>query len=585
MRCPFGRHVWAAEIRAVWQGLRDAPHLVSALAHRDFTLWHWLDTWADKSPNLIALSDESSSFTWDQLRREAAAWGARLRSAGIGPGIKVAVIAENSAQLVLALFAIHWTGGAALLLDARCDKSWLGTALLELEVTTVLVDRSGCLEDLTLPAVCAAYTLEEFCETSPGIESESGERHYGSEAEPFAYLATSGTTGKPKATLVSNTRTVLSGFGIAKMCLALDQHDVIYCVLPLSHATALLTGLCAALIAGCGFVLRRTFRTAGFWSDVRRERATCLIYVGELARYLLAAPEALGEQTHQLRVAYGNSLALDVWHRFQARFRIPRIFEFYGATELPLALVNLAQRPGSVGRTPFSQLSPWRIIRRDSESGELERELDGSCSPCDFGEAGELVLLTNPRGWCQSSAKKNDATHSSGEFRSRVAQIVRRHDEGRRTGDIVFRDEYGYVHFVDRTFEIFRQNGRNVSAAYVVGQLLRVDGVATVGLTHIALPRYNGQLGLAVIVPSAHFSLSILAEGYGRLAEYERPRFLRLTSHIRLNRGLKFDQAAYRSEGLDPGNVQDSTYVYAMGGFRRITTEVWGALLLGHFRF
>jgi acyl-CoA synthetase (AMP-forming)/AMP-acid ligase II len=582
---PFGRHAFGAELRAVGQGLLAAVPLAGALARKDFTPWHWLDRWARRSPNSIALSDEHSSLTWDQLHRKAAKWGAVLRSVGVGPGTKIAVVAENSTQLVLTLFAINWAGRAGLLLDARCDKFWLSTALAELKVTAVLVGRGLSFQETALPANCVAYALEEFFETNPTAESELGVRHPGLQADPFAYLVTSGTTGSPKATRVSNMRAVLSGFGIAKMCLALEQHDVIYCVLPLSHATALLTGLCASLIAGCSFVMRQGFRSAGFWSDVERQSATCLIYVGELARYLLAAPSAPGEQTHRLRIAYGNSLALDVWHRFQSRFRIPRVFEFYGATELPLALVNLSERPGSVGRTPFSQFSPWRIVRQDPESGELVRGRDGLCVPCGFGEAGELVLLTRPCSLWRAAASKSDAASSSGHSMTRVARITQRNDEGLRTGDVVVRDEYGHVKFIDRIFEIFRQNSRNVSAAYVARQLLQIDGVSAACVTHIALPHYDGQLGLAIVVPSVNFSLSTLEEGYSRLAEHERPRFLRLATQVRLNRGLKFDQAAYRSEGLDPGIVQDITYVYAMGGFQRITTEVWAALVLGQFRF
>jgi hypothetical protein len=124
-----------------------------------------------------------------------------------------------------------------------------------------------------------------------------------------------------------------------------------------------------------------------------------------------------------------------------------------------------------------------------------------------------------------------------------------------------------------------------VSAAYVARQLRQVDGVASVGVTHVTFSRYDGQLGLAVIVPADTFSLSALAEGYSRLVDYSRPRFLRLTEQLRLNRGLKFDQAAYRAEGLDPNAVFDPTYIYSFGRFTAITTEVWRDLISGQFRF
>jgi fatty-acyl-CoA synthase len=421
----------------------------------------------------------------------------------------------------------------------------------------LLVESRALREELAASAY-ATHDFESIFATDKSPSPDADARHHGRGVDPIAWLVTSGTTGNSRAIRISNHRAVLSGFGIAHFCLELKPSDVIYCALPLSHATALMTGLCAALVAGCTLVIRRQFATTGFWCDVKKERATCLLYVGEVARYLLAAPPQSGERTHRLRLAYGNGLALDVWHRFQARFRIPRIVEFYGATELPLAMVNLGGRPGSIGRTTISLFSPWRIVRRDPDTGKLARRADGTYNRSDTNEPGEMVLLTHP---------------------------LRKNDPGLRTGDIVVRDANGYVQFMDRSFDVFRQKGYNVSTFYVARQLRQVDGVAAVGLTHLRMPHYDGQLGLAVIAVAENFSVTALEQRYSRLADHERPRFLRITGQLRLNCGLKFDQAAYRAEGLDPGRVSDPTYVYASGHFRPITNDVWRELCLGLFRF
>lgn len=582
---PIGRQAWRVEIQALGRGLIAAPQIIDSLRRQDFTVWHWLDKWAERSPDQRAIGDENGSLSWFELRATACDWGAILRRRGVRPGVRVALIADNSAQLVVALLAIQWAGGTVLLLDTRSSKSWLSTALHEFEVSIVLTDCRDLPKEVTVPSTCAVIILEALNQSKAILTHNGHVRHHGLGAEPFLWLVTSGTTGGPKGTCISNNRAVLSGYGIAKLCLALRQGDVIYCVLPLSHATALLTGLCAALIAGCTLVIRRHFETRGFWSDVEREGATSLIYVGEVARYLLSAPYASSEQTHRLRIAYGNSMALDVWHRFQARFRIPRIFEFYGATELPLALVNLGGQPGSIGRTPFGHFSPWRIVRCDLESGELVRRVDGTCIPCETHEAGELVLLTNSHGLGQFSAMTVLDARSTGQHMQQVDCVTCKNNMGLRTGDIVVRDDNGYVKFVDRTFEVFRQNGRNVSTSNLVRQLRQVEGVAGVGLTHLTLPHYDGQLGLAVVVPTDNFSLIALEKGYSRWVNYSRPRFLRVTAQLRLNRGLKFDQAAYRAEGIDPSAISDPAYVYASGHFRLITTNVWRELVLGQFRF
>ena len=73
-------------------------------------------------------------------------------------------------------------------------------------------------------------------------------------------------------------------------------------------------------------------------------------YIGELCRYLLNAPQSEFETAHRLRLACGNGLRGDVWEPFQARFAIPRILEFYAATEGNFSLYNVEGKPGAIGR-------------------------------------------------------------------------------------------------------------------------------------------------------------------------------------------------------------------------------------------
>jgi fatty-acyl-CoA synthase len=503
----------------------------------------------------------------------------------VGSGVRVALIADNSTYLIVALLAIQWAGGTAVLLDPRSDKQWLSNSLIECEAAMLLVEAESTLEDVQVPSRCKTFATERALSTDTNLPVDLRGRHPAKGSEPFGWLVTSGTTGIPKVTCITQYRAVLSGYGMGQLCLGLVTKDVIYCVLPLTHATGLLTGLCSALFAGCTLVVRRHFTTAGFWSDVEKESTTCLLYVGEVARYLLAAPGVSNEQTHCVRVAFGNGMALDIWHRFQARFRIPKIVEFYGATELPLALVNLGSKPGAMGRIAIPHFSPWRIVRRDPKADDLLRRADGTCYPCGNQEPGELILLCNSSGLHKSrgfALSGIDKQHHNGRL---VRGVTRTGDWGLRTGDIVVRDENGCVKFIDRTFDLFRQNGRNTATSYLARYLRNVEGVASVGVTHLAFPHYDGHFGLAVIVPTQVFTILGLERECNNLAEHSRPRFLRLTSQLLLNRGFKFDQATYRAEGLDPNCVKERSYVYSSGHFLPITTDIWHELLLGQFRF
>jgi len=172
----------------------------------------------------------------------------------------------------------------------------------------------------------------------------------------------------------------------------------------------------------------------------------------------------------------------------------------------------------------------------------------------------------------------------AGQHMRLVRDVVTLGDYGLRTGDIVRRDSNGYVRFEDRTFEIFRQQGHNVSTSQIVLVLRRIEGIADVGVTHVTLPNTDGQLGLAVIVPASNFDIGSLARCYGKLAPFERPRFLRLTKALRLNPRYKFDHAFYRREGVNPEGTSEPVFVFQKGAFQPITLEVWAKLSLGEFR-
>jgi fatty-acyl-CoA synthase len=170
------------------------------------------------------------------------------------------------------------------------------------------------------------------------------------------YIYTSGTTGLPKAAKVTHVRAMIymRAFWAGSKATAADR---VYMVLPLYHSTGGLCGVGAALMAGGTLVLRKRFSAARFWEDVNAERITIFVYIGELCRYLVNQPERDGERGHKLRLAFGNGLRPEVWERFQARFAIPRILEFYGATEGNVSLVNFDSRPARSGASPLTSVT------------------------------------------------------------------------------------------------------------------------------------------------------------------------------------------------------------------------------------
>ena len=75
------------------------------------------------------------------------------------------------------------------------------------------------------------------------------------------------------------------------------------------------------------------------------------------------------ERDHHIRAITGNGLRPEIWREFQDRFAIPRIVEFYGATEGNVSMLNYDGTVGAVGRVPdyLEWLLPTRVVRFDVE--------------------------------------------------------------------------------------------------------------------------------------------------------------------------------------------------------------------------
>ncbi|NOY90494.1 MAG: AMP-binding protein, partial [Deltaproteobacteria bacterium] len=286
----------------------------------------------------------------------------------------------------------------------------------------------------------------------------------------FVYIYTSGTTGLPKPCRVSHERAIMAGAGFGSLMFRFEPGDVLYCVLPLYHSSALLLGLGAAVITRTPMALRSSFSAHAFWPDVVRYGATAILYIGELCRYLLATETCREEHLHRVRVAVGNGLRPDVWTPFAERFRIPEIREFYGATEAPGILLNLSGKPGAIGHLPLAGRPLFELARYDADAGELARDGDGFCVHAGPEEPGELLVriadepispLTEYRGYTDEHASK----------KKELFDVFRAGDHFYRTGDLLRVDAQGFFYFVDRIGDTYRWKGENVSTAEVADVL------------------------------------------------------------------------------------------------------------------
>ena len=144
--------------------------------------------------------------------------------------------------------------------------------------------------------------------------------------------------------------------------------DRMYDCLPMYHSVGGVVAIGAMLVRGGAVVIRDKFSVREFWDDVVNWDCTLFQYIGELCRYLANAPEQPREKQHRLRLCCGNGLRADVWQKFQDRFAIPKILEFYAATEGNVSLYNVEGKVGAIGRVPsfLAHRFPLALVKSDA---------------------------------------------------------------------------------------------------------------------------------------------------------------------------------------------------------------------------
>ena len=252
------------------------------------------------------------------------------------------------------------------------------------------------------------------------------------------------------------------------------------------------------------------------------------------------------------RLACGNGLRPDVWERFQRRFRIPAIVEFYASTEGNFSLFNIEGKPGAIGRIPrfLAHRSPVALVRIDPDTAEPLRGADGLCVACPDGQPGE-ALGKVARGRAEAGGVFEGYTDRAATGRKLLHDVFAPGDTWFRTGDLMRKDAAGFFHFVDRLGDTFRWKGENVSASEVEEALTACPGVMEAVVYGVMVPGADGRAGMAAIVASPDFSVEALREHLAAgLPDYAVPLFLRLAARIDATGTFKPKEAGIGAGGL-----------------------------------
>jgi fatty-acyl-CoA synthase len=569
--------------------------------NRDRILPTVIEEAASRNGDAPALLSDRESMTYRALTERANQYARWALGQGLAKGDVVCLLMTNRPEYIAIWLGITSVGVVVSLLNTNLTDASLAHCIRVVSPKHIIVS-AECFDTLTgalpqLEPAPAVWTHGRLDTSFTSIDSEiarssseplgNGERRSPTIDDLALYIYTSGTTGLPKAANVSHARVMQWSHWFAGM-MEVQPEDRMYNCLPMYHSVGGVQAPGAVLVAGGSVVIREKFSASFFWHDIHRWDCTLFQYIGELCRYLLHTPHSAHETEHRIRLACGNGLAPEVWDAFKDRFRIPRILEFYAATEGNVSLFNVQGKRGAIGHIPSylaHRFSP-ALVQFDVETGEPARNEEGFCIRCAPNEAGEAISKFADDS-SNVGSRFEGYTNKEASEKKILRDVFKRGDAWIRAGDLMRKDEKGFFYFVDRIGDTFRWKGENVATSEVSEAICAFPGIKHANVYGVAIPGVEGRAGMTALVADAELDLvGFRAHLASRLASYARPLFLRIRNAVDVTGTFKYSKTELVRQGYDPAASSDALYFDQPGldSFVQLDEQLYDRIQCGGIR-
>ncbi|MGE2815582.1 long-chain-acyl-CoA synthetase FadD6 [Mycobacterium heidelbergense] len=497
-------------------------------------------------------------LTYRDANAAANRYAAVLAARGVGHGDVVAIMLRNSPNAVLTMLATVKCGAIAGMLNyhQRGEVLAHSLGLLDAKVLIAETDLVSVVTDCDTTAGTETLTIEDverFAVSAPATNPASASAVLAKDTA--FYIFTSGTTGFPKASVMTHRRWLAALAAFGGLGLRLKSSDTLYSCLPLYHNNALTVAVSSVINSGATLALGKSFSASRFWDEVIASRATAFIYIGEICRYLLNQPPKPTDRAHKVRLIAGNGLRPEIWNEFTKRFGIARVCEFYSSSEGNTAFINIFNVPRTTGISP-TQLA---YVEYDPDTGAPLRDENGRVRRVSAGEPG---LLISPVNRLQPFDGYTDQESTEKKL---VRNAFREGDCWFNSGDVMSPQGMRHAAFVDRLGDTFRWKGENVATTQVEAALTSEGSVEDCTVFGVEIPRTGGRAGMAAVKlrDGAEFDGKSLAGAvYGQLPGYALPLFVRVVSALEQTTTFKSRKVELREQAYGP-DVDDPLFVLA----------------------
>ncbi len=476
-------------------------------------LWHWEATSPDKT---FVTDDTGTRLSYAQAATRVRALSAELGRRGLVAGQRVALLAENSTDWIIAFLATMASGMVTVPLATRVTIDALDALLDHADPRAIAVDEA--LRPLVSARWSDRLLLLSHALQPPGLSHSDRPRDGGAATTPAGHDSThradpdapacltytSGTTNRPKGVMLSNAGLTRASETYAAMFHSTPELHTTVAV-PLCHNTGFVDQLGHALVAGGSIEAHRRFRADKIADGL--QSGTCSYFIGVPTMYHRIVEHLAGTPPCELApaLAFGGApMPSQLIVHLHQQFPRSLLANCYGLSEATsITHINFV-RPGHAATEVGVAVAG--TVDRISASGEL--------------------LVRSP-------------TTMLGYHRDPEATAAKFEDGWLRTGDLASRSDDGVVRVYGRVDDVINRGGEKVVPLEVEEALCSHPSVVEAAVVGLADEEYGMIVAAAVVTrdPIALADLNRFVEG--ALADYKRPARLVTVDHLPRNENGK----------------------------------------------
>ena len=516
-----------------WLRYYEEENVPSTLEFPDCSMVDMIIQSAEKWPDNVAYSYFGHKVTYKNFVKKIEKTARALKNYGVKEGDRVTICMPNTPEGITMVYAVNMVGAVCnmvhplssekeleyyikvaeskyvLVIDAVFDKIYRlrDTAQLERIIVVRPSDGLGFLKKklyntlhvkkVKLPTNDNRVVLwEDFIANSYFYQGNYHEERGGE--DPAVIMYSGGTTGAPKAVLLSNLNINAESICDATVIRQIVPGATVLSILPLFHCFGLGVCIHTPLCRGMGCILIPAFSHKDFANIIRQNKPNFIVGVPTLFEALVNTKLKSDDLKSVTAVICGGDALNQT-----LRDKVNQYLKAHGSSAKIRVGYGLTEGSGAVCLSPENSFADG-IIGAPMPDMDFKIVKNDTFDELPIGEAGE-ICISGPltmMGYLGDDAE--------------TAQALRVHPDGKlwlHTGDIGYLGEDGLIYFAQRLKRIIISSGYNIYPTHLESIINSHEGVLTSTVIGIDHP-YKGQVPKAFIV---------LKEGYkpGKRVEKE----------------------------------------------------------------